>query len=180
MQNAVEIVRVRPDDLIEDFSAQAAALLQELVARGAALGWTCPPSAAEVNSLLRGVVEASSEGDGCLVAAWQRSKLLGLGYWTRYARPTHSPHVDIEKIAVAPESQGQRIGQLMMHELLQAARDTRTEVVTLDLRGDNTRAIALYESLGFQRYGMLPRFVAFGENRYDKLFYALDLREGPA
>ena len=45
-----------------------------------------------------------------------------------------------------------------------------------DLRADNTRAATLYESLGFTLYGRLPRFVAVGNRRYDKLFYALDLR----
>jgi len=63
-----------------------------------------------------------------------------------------------------------------MTELVAAARAARVEVLTLDLRGDNVAAAALYESLGFRRYGRLERFVAVGDDRWDKLFYALDLR----
>ena len=67
-----------------------------------------------------------------------------------------------------------------MTELISAAIDCTVEVLTLDLRADNARAIALYESMGFQPYGRLERFVAVGAKRYDKLFYARDLRFGPA
>ncbi|QIK63310.1 GNAT family N-acetyltransferase [Leucobacter viscericola] len=176
----VEITRLQSADLTEDFFAQAATLLQTLVKNGAAIGWVEPPPAEEVEDLLRGVVAASKQSNACLVAAWDRGRLLGLSYWIRYERPTHNPHVDIEKVAVDPAAQGRRIGRRIMLELLQAARDARVEVVTLDLRGDNVRAMALYESLGFTRYGLLPRFVAFGEDRYDKLFYALDLRDETA
>ncbi|MFC7532878.1 hypothetical protein [Actinoplanes sp. GCM10030250] len=52
----------------------------------------------------------------------------------------------------------------------------RSGVLTLDLRGDNSGAAALYRSAGFHQYGRLERFVAVGGARYDKLLYALDLR----
>ena len=60
-----------------------------------------------------------------------------------------------------------------------AANDAAIEVLTLDLRGDNERAIVLYESLGFRRYGLLECFVAVGNDGYDKLLYALHLRNTP-
>jgi ribosomal protein S18 acetylase RimI-like enzyme len=101
---------------------------------------------------------------------------VGLGYWRRYRRPTHRVNADLEKIAVDPSAQGRGVGRGLMTALIDAARAARIEVLTLDLRADNAPAIALYESLGFRRYGQLARFVAVGERRYDKLFYALDLR----
>ncbi len=64
-----------------------------------------------------------------------------------------------------------------MTELVNAAGDVNVEVLTLDLRADNAAGTALYESMGFRRYGRLKRFVAVG-SRYAKLFYALDLRRG--
>ena len=112
-----------------------------------------------------------------LVAATEDGRLLGLGYWRRYDRPTHRPHADVEKVAVDPDHQGRGLGRRLMTELVAAARDAHIEVLTLDQRGDNTRAAALYESLGFRLYGRLERFVAVGDQRWDKLFYALDLRD---
>jgi ribosomal protein S18 acetylase RimI-like enzyme len=136
-------------------------------------------SAVEVENLLREIVGTSRLGDACLVMAIDHDGVVGLGYWRRYSRPTHHPHVDVEKVAVSPAAQGRRVGRRIMEELLVAARDERVEVVTLDLRADNHRAAALYESLGFERYGSLPLFVAVGDDRYDKYLYALDLRKTP-
>ena len=168
-------MRVRRVDLglTEQEIADAAGLLASLVAGGAALGWVEPPAADEVGHLLTAL---AADQDAVLVVAGEDGRLSGLGYWRRYERPTHRPHADVEKVAVAPDQQGRGLGRRIMTELIAAARDAGVEVLTLDLRGDNTRAAALYESLGFHRYGRLERFVAVGDRRWDKLFYALDLR----
>ena len=85
-------------------------------------------------------------------------------------------HADIEKVAVEPRRQGQGIGRAVMAELVAAAREAGVEVLTLDFRADNQTAAQLYASLGFEQYGRLRGFVAVGDLRYDKVFYALDLR----
>lgn len=158
------------------FTGQAAALLRRLVAGGAALGWVDPPEPGEVAALLQDVAAASERGDACLTGAWIGQRLAGLGYWQRYARPTLRPHADIEKVAVAPDCQGRGVGRLLMTELVRSATGAGIEILTLDFRADNERAARLYRSLGFTEYGRLPRFVAVGPARYDKLFYARDLR----
>lgn len=172
-------VRVRvagPGEPADEEIAAAAALLRDLVAGGAALGWVEPPPAGEVRALL---TEVAADPDAVLVLASDDDGLAGLGYWRRYQRPTHRPHADVEKVAVAPSRQGRGVGRRLMTALVAEARAARVEVLTLDLRGDNERAAALYESLGFHRYGRLERFVAVGDRRWDKLLYALDLRDRP-
>jgi len=130
-----------------------------------------------VAGLLRDVAAASEQGDACLTAAWAGAGLAGLGYWRRYARPTYRPHADIQKVAVAPDCQGHGVGRLLMTELIGSAARAGIEVLTLDFRGDNDRAARLYRSLGFTEYGRLPRFVAVGNARYDRVLYARDLRQ---
>ena len=169
----MRVRRVGPDELTEREIADAADLLRRLVAGGAALGWVDPPAPGEIRRLLTAV---AADHDAVLVAATEDGRLRGLGYWRRYDRPTHRPHADVEKVAVDPAHQGRGLGRRIMTELIAAAREERVEVLTLDQRGDNTRAAALYESLGFRLYGRLERFVAVGDRRWDKLFYALDLR----
>jgi ribosomal protein S18 acetylase RimI-like enzyme len=171
----VHVHSVGPDGLTAPELADAATLLADLVTTGAALGWVDPPSPAEVTTLLREIWTAPP-GDTALAVATD-GDLLGLAYWRRYDRPTHRPHADVEKVAVSPAAQGRGLGRRLMTTLIAAAQTAGIEVLTLDLRADNTRAATLYESLGFQRYGLLPRFVAVGDRRYDKLFYALDLRQ---
>ncbi|AYN35196.1 GCN5-related N-acetyltransferase [Streptomyces albus] len=156
------------------FAPAAHALLAELVAAGAPLGWPDPPAPDEVEELLAGVCAAAGSGDAALRAVYADGSLLGLGYWRRYARPTHRPHADLEKVAAAAHGRG--LGRLLTTALVEDARGAGIEVLTLDARGDNHRALALYASLGFREYGRLPGFVAVGEQRWDKVFCMVDLR----
>ncbi|MER6500824.1 N-acetyltransferase [Streptomyces sp. NPDC001455] len=159
------------------FAESAHRILADLVGGGAALGWVEPPSRDEVAELLGHVLSAVQAGDAALRAAYLDRRLVGLGYWLRYARPTHRPHADLEKVAVAAAVHGRGIGRALTTALIADAREAGIEVLTLDARGDNANALRLYRSLGFTEYGLLPRFVAVGEQRYDKVFYMLDLRQ---
>ncbi|WP_442805520.1 GNAT family N-acetyltransferase [Streptomyces sp. NBC_00385] len=158
------------------FAESAHRILADLVSGGAALGWVDPPSRDEVAELLGHVISATQAGDASLRAAYLCGRLVGLGYWLRYARPTHRPHADLEKIAVDAAAHGGGVGRALTTALIADAREAGIEVLTLDARGDNTGALHLYRSLGFTEYGRLPGFVAVGELRYDKVFCMLDLR----
>lgn len=163
-------------ELAARFAESAHQILADLVSGGAALGWLEPPSRDEVAELLDHVVAAVRTGDAALRAAYLDRRLVGLGYWLRYARPTHRPHADLEKIAVAAAAHGRGVGRALTNALIADARERGIEVLTLDARGDNTNALRLYRSLGFTEYGRLPDFVAVGEHRYDKVCYLLDFR----
>lgn len=163
-------------DLEARFTESAHRILADLVRAGAALGWVEPPSHDEVAELLGQVVSAVQAGDGALRAAYLDRRLVGLGYWLRYSRPTHRPHADLEKLAVDSAAHGRGVGRALTAALIADARRAGIEVLTLDARGDNGTALHLYRSLGFSEYGRLRDFVAVGERRYDKVFYQLDLR----
>ncbi|MFJ6697999.1 GNAT family N-acetyltransferase [Streptomyces sp. NPDC091272] len=158
------------------FAESAHRILSELVRGGAALGWVDPPAHDEVAELLRHVVSAVRAGDASLRVAYLDRRLVGLGYWLRHTRPTHRPHADLEKIAVAAAAHGRGVGRALTAALVDDARHAGIEVLTLDARGDNTRALRLYRSLGFTEYGRLPDYVAVGQQRYDKVFCMLDIR----
>ncbi|MFF8375444.1 GNAT family N-acetyltransferase [Streptomyces sp. NPDC015661] len=158
------------------FAGSAHRILADLVRGGAALGWVEPPSPDEVAELLDHVLAAVRAGDAALRVAYLDRRLVGLGYWLRYARPTHRPHADLEKIAVDTSAQGLGVGRALTAALIADAREAGIEVLTLDARGDNASALHLYRTLGFTEYGRLPDFVAVGEHRYDKVFCMLDLR----
>jgi len=151
-------------------------ILADLVGRGAALGWVEPPSLDEVTVLLEHVARAVEAGDAALRVAYLDHRLVGLGYWLRYARPTHKPHADLEKIAVDRAVHRRGVGRALTAALIGDARAAGVEVLTLDARGDNSNALRLYRSLGFTEYGRLRDFVAVGQRRYDKVCYMLDFR----
>jgi ribosomal protein S18 acetylase RimI-like enzyme len=159
------------------FMAQAHRILAALVADGAAIGWVEPPELDEVTGLLDPVLAAAAGSeDAALRAAYLGTQLAGLGYWTRYARPTHWPNADLQKVAVAPQAQGHGVGRALVGALIADARTAGIEVLTLDCRADNANALHLYRELGFTEYGRLENFVAFGDRRYDKVLCSLDLR----
>lgn len=159
-------------------TAEAAGLFGRLVAAGAALAWLTPPPVDEVADLLRTVVAAGDRDSG-LVAGWLDGSLAGLGWWRRHQRPTWRRNASLERVAVAPEAQGRGVGRRLVAELMATAAAAGVETLTLDMRGDNTRAGRLYEALGFREYGRLTGFVAVGERRYDSVFYACPLSSPP-
>jgi ribosomal protein S18 acetylase RimI-like enzyme len=159
-----------------ELARSAHRLLADLVSGGAALGWVDPPSVDEVTDLLDDVVHAARSGDAALRVAYRDGRLAGLGYWRRYARPTHRPHADLEKLAVDADAHGRGIGRALTAALIEDARSAGIEVLTLDARGDNVTALGLYRALGFTEYGRLADFVAVGQARYDKVLYMRDLR----
>lgn len=165
----------------DDLSA-ITALLDTLVRGDAALGWTRPPPEQEVGDLLRSLVAAGPANARVLVARSRETDthgrhIAGFGYWRRYARPTLRANADLERLAVATEFAGLGIGRALLRELIRTAREAGCEQLTIDFRGDNTRAEGLYLSEGFTEYGRLPGFVAPDpDRRFDKVFQVLDLR----
>ena len=97
-------------------------ILADLVRGGAALGWVEPPALPEIAELLGHVTGAARAGDGALRAAYAGGRLVGLGYWLRYARPTHRPHADLEKLAVAADAHGRGVGRALTAALIDDAR----------------------------------------------------------
>ncbi|WP_293310614.1 ribosomal protein S18-alanine N-acetyltransferase [Mycolicibacterium sp.] len=78
---------------------------------------------------------------------------------------------EIHTVGVDPDFQGQGIGRRMMTDLLDFAGDDG--VVYLEVRTDNTPAIALYESLGFVQVGLRKRYYRTGADAYT-------MRRGPS
>lgn len=149
--SAVRVDLLPADGVAEHDVLQVTSLLGRLVDAGAALGWVSAPSVEEIADLVGCLAAGTDSGDSAAAIARTGTEITGFAYWNRYTRPTFRPHVDIEKVAVAPDAQGQGAGRKLMEALIRAARHHGTEVVTLDLGGDNAAAIGLYESLGFIR-----------------------------
>lgn len=153
------------------------ALITRLVEEGAALGWLEPPSRSDVGDLLGDLVHESDLDDACLaVAEDAEGQVVGFAYWSRRRGETEQPHADIGRVAVSPDARGGGLGQRLVTELIDYARKAGIEILTLDVRGNNHAAMALYERLGFREYGRIPDFVAIGDQRWDNVYFWLDLR----
>ncbi len=158
------------DPLADDRTrAGVCALLQTAVAQGDALGWVDPPDEGDVAALLDDVRAGLAGGAAGVAVERADGRVVGFGYWRRYARPTHAPQADLERVVVDRAHRGQGLGRRMVRELVRSARAAGVEVLTLDVRGDNHGAVTLYQDEGFSTYGVLAGFVAVGSRRFDKV-----------
>lgn len=164
------------EQLAGRYRAQARELVREVVATGGAIGWVDPPANSTLDELFDDIASNVREGNASMAAVVDGNDLAGFGYWQRYERETHRWNADIRKVVVHPARRRRGIARTVMSELIRTAISCELEVLTLDFRGDNMAAKAMYDDLGFVRYGTLPRFIAVRNERYDKEFYYLRLR----
>ena len=64
----------------------------------------------------------------------------------------------ITNVAVRPDLRGTGIGRLLMEQLVARAVSLGAHKMTLEVRVSNVAALTLYESLGFRRTGVRPRY----------------------
>jgi ribosomal-protein-alanine N-acetyltransferase len=72
--------------------------------------------------------------------------------------------VHLLNVAVAVSARRKGLGRALMEDLLAYARAHSVARILLEVRASNAPAIALYESLGFTRFNVRPRYYADGED----------------
>jgi ribosomal-protein-alanine N-acetyltransferase len=83
------------------------------------------------------------------------------------------PEAGLETIAVSGAVQGQGIGKLLLLALVEELREECINVVHLEVRASNDRALGFYRAVGFQESGRRPRYYA--EPEEDAVLMALHL-----
>jgi len=78
-------------------------------------------------------------------------------------------------ICIHPEQQGKGLGRALMHSLEQTARANKVEMLLLEVRASNKRAINLYESMGFNELGCRENYYPSHKGREDALVLAQQL-----
>lgn len=68
------------------------------------------------------------------------------------------------------------IGSMIMKKLIEYAKNNGVEIINLEVRSDNARAIHLYEKYGFKHIGTSPSFFKIGDEYVDFELMYLDLR----
>jgi len=84
-----------------------------------------------------------------------------------------APEWELENIVVAPSVQRRGIGKQLLQALLDAATETNSKAVFLEVRDSNRAARALYEKLGFRQVGRRNSYYRNPEE--DAILYRFDL-----
>ena len=120
-------------------------------------------SVEEEQRFIRGIMDADRELmlvaviDGKHVG---NCSLMSLGGYKRYS------HRGDIAIALYQEYCGRGIGKMMLETVLETAKKVGYEQAELEVIADNRNAIALYENLGFEKYGHFPNHMKYRNGNY--------------
>ena len=94
-----------------------------------------------------------------LLVLLANNQVIGLGCIWAIVDEGH-----ITTLAIHPDYHRQRLGQLLLIQLLQKARQRSLTHATLEVRASNQSALALYQKFGFQTAGRRKRYYKNGED----------------
>lgn len=174
MQTGMDEIRIVPtgEEHVEGFSRCVDAVARER----RYIGFTEGPPAEVSRQFIRHVTDG---GGVHRVAVDASGTVVGWCDIERYGREgfTHGGRLGI---GMLPDVRGRGLGRRLMTDAIEAAWRQGMERIELEVFSSNTRAIALYESLGFAREG-LKRHARKLDGAYeDDLLMALLLDDPPA
>lgn len=97
-----------------------------------------------------------------MLLAFDGDILVGNASISAFGRPRFEHRRSIA-ISVRKDWWGRGIGSGLLERLIVFAKETGAEVISLEVRSDNRRAIALYEKFGFRRFGTYEKFFRLGD-----------------
>lgn len=104
-----------------------------------------------------------------MIVAFDEGELIGSGVVSSVSGRARFAHRKDLAITVRKDYWGKGIGSGLMNLLLDFCKKNGAEVVELQVRSDNERAIALYEKFGFEKIGTNEKFF-----KIDGEFFAAD------
>jgi ribosomal protein S18 acetylase RimI-like enzyme len=158
------------DDLQALCEATDAAILD-----GGGFGWVHPPGRQALERYFRGVILVPERD---LFIGRADGLITGSAQLVRPPRNNEAQsHAAVFMHSfVAPYARGHGLARLMMLKVEEKARASGFRVLNLDVRETQTAAIALYESLGYVRWGTHPNYARVKGRAIRGFFYTKTLK----
>ena len=109
-----------------------------------------------------------------MLLAFEGDEIVGNASIHGSSRPRFSHRYELA-VTVRKSHWGRGIGTALMERLIAFAKEIGAEVVSLEVRSDNDRAIALYKKFGFEKFGTYRKFFKFDDGNFDADFMNLYL-----
>jgi len=107
-----------------------------------------------------------NDADNFMLAAYIDGRMVGNAGVTRVRDNFKYCHRANFGISLQEEVCGIGLGTIMLREILEIVKQTAFEQLELTVFGDNLRAIALYEKVGFVKVGSMPRAYRLKDGSY--------------
>lgn len=142
---------------VEDRMGDLCALLQDAVADGASIGFIEVPSEDEARGYWNGVIERIQTGAVVLLAAFDGERVVGSIQIGLEPRANGNHRGELMKLFVLRSHRRHGRARALILAATEEARERGRQLLVMDTRkgGDAER---LCQSLGFVRYGEVPRY----------------------
>ncbi len=97
-----------------------------------------------------------------MIVAFDEGELVGTGAVSVIGSRERFAHRREIAISVRKDYWGKGIGSGIMKVLIDFCKKSGAEVVQLEVRSDNERALALYKKFGFEKVGEYKKFMKIG------------------
>ena len=153
------MIAVRPLDPPEAGRRRTALihLVQDAVEGGASIGFVLPLKRRELEAYWQSVVAAMCGGEHHLLAAFDDGQLIGAAQLALEPRPNGRHRAEIMKLMVQRTHRRRGVARLLMAAAIELAARAERTLLLLDVHTGDP-AEALYRSLGFVRFGEVPRY----------------------
>lgn len=121
---------------------------------------------------LQGRLDAERE---CMILAEVDGRIAGSCSVFHVAPHKRAAHRCEIGIALYRAYWGCGIGRMLLEYALELAAQYGYEQVELEVAAENTAAIALYESFGFQVFGRLPRNMKYADGTYADMLWMMKI-----
>jgi len=164
------VTELHDDDLSALCEATTAASLD-----GGGFGWINPPGQAALERYFRGVMLVPERE---LFVGRADGVITGSAQLVRQPRNNEAQAFagTIMHAFVAPFARGNGLARLMMLRIEERAKTLGYKVLNLDVRETQEAAIALYESLGYTRWGVHPEYARVRGRTIRGYFYTKALK----
>jgi len=161
----MNIERLTSSDALQKLD-DLAELLQDAVASGASVGFLPPLEHATAAAYWRGIVDDIDAGRRLLLAALAESRLVGAVQLELSMKANALHRAEVQRLLVHTAMRQQGIGERLMRELEDLARQQHRSLLVLDTRQGDPSEV-LYRKLGYTKAGTIPGYARSASGALD-------------